>query len=133
LYKPVWVFFIFAFPTVHIQWNGVDPGDITRNSSSFPIFSLSDAIAPGEVLHFEIEMEYCNISGHLFKETFQFSYTVPIISDGGNGGGDGDNGEDNMVIILLIISASSIGGIVAIVAIIIIKKRKSNFLRTDIN
>ena len=133
LYKPFWIFFIFAFPTVHIQWNGVDPGEITRNSLSFPIFSLSDSIAPGEVLHFEIEMEYCNITGHLFKETFQFSYTVPLIGDGGNGGGDDDeNGEDDMVIILLIISASSIGAIIAVVAIIIIKKRKSNLLRIDI-
>ena len=133
LYKPFWIYYIFAFPTVHIQWNGIDPGETTKNSLSFPIFSLSHSIASGEVLQFEIEMEYCNISGHIFKETFQFSYTVPLIGDGGNGdGGDGGDGEDDMVIVLLIIIASSIGGIVAIVTIIIMKKRKSNLLRPDI-
>jgi subtilisin family serine protease len=128
-----WHFFIFIFiiPTIHIQWNGIDPGDTSEIYSGFPVFILPSSIPRGTILNFEMEIEYCNITGDNFKETFQFSYTVP---GGGNGDGDGDgngdgNGEDDMVIILLIISASSIGGIVAVVTIIIIKRRKSGFSR----
>ena len=132
LYKPFWIFYIFAFPTVHIQWNGIEPDEITKNSLSYPIFTLSDSIAPGEVLHFEIEMEYCNITGDMFNEKFQFSYTVPLISDNGNGNGKSSN-EDDIMGMILIIGISSVGGTIAVVSIIIIKKKKSKLSRQEIN
>ncbi len=130
-----WQFFIFIFiiPTIHIQWNGIDPGDTSESYSGLLVFNLSSSIPRGTTLTFELEIEYCNITGDTFKESFQFSYTIPLISDGGNGDDDEDNGEDDMFIILLIVTVSSIGGITAIVVIIFIKKRKSNILRTDIN
>ena len=128
IFKPFFVF-LFAFPSIHIQWNSIEPNEVTSNYSSFPFIQLSDSINAGEVLVFQIDIEYCNMAGDLFQETFQFRYTIPLISDGGNGDGDDDdNGEDDMVIILLIITFSSIGAIVAVVAIII-KRRKSAFSR----
>jgi hypothetical protein len=132
--QPYYIWFIFIIPTLHIQWNGIDPGDTTESYSGFPVFILPSSIPRGTTLIFELEIEYCNITGDNFKESFQFSYTIPLINDGGNGDGDDDeNGESDVVLIFFIISLSSIGGIVALVAIIIRKKRKSNFLSTDIN
>ncbi|MFX1340536.1 MAG: hypothetical protein ACFFDK_18145, partial [Promethearchaeota archaeon] len=130
--QPYYIWFIFLIPTIHIQWNGIDPGDTTESYSGFPVFILPSSIPRGTTLLFELEIEYCNITGDLFKETFQFSYTIPLISDGGNGDDDdGGKGENALDDILLVISVSSIGGIVAAVSIIIIKKRKSNLLRIE--
>ena len=124
-----WNIFIFNFiiPTIHIQWNGLDPGDSTKNFNSFPVIILPSSIPRGTVLEFEIEMQYSNITGNIFNEKFQFGYTIPLISDNGNGNGK-NNEKDDLMGIIVIIGFCSVGGVVAIVSIIIIKKKKSKFL-----
>ena len=132
-YEWHFLIFILIIPTIHIQWNGIDPGDTTESYSGFPVFSLSSSIPRGTELIFELEIEYCNITGNKFKQTFQFSYTVPLISGGGNGDDGNGKSKDDTEDVLLIIGISSVGvGVsVAGVSIFIIKKRKLNLFKTE--
>ncbi len=129
----VWQIFIFRIfiPTLYIQWNGIDPGDSTKTFSSFPVFILSSSIPPSTVLYFEIEIEYFNTTGDLFKKTFQFSYTVPSISGGGNGGGNGDDdGEDDDLYMFILGTTVGISSVaVVVVSFFYIRKKRSKKIK----
>lgn len=122
IHEPFFIFIFIIFPTTHIQWNGIDPGDYSRISSSFPFFTLADSIPRGEVLHFTIDIEYCNVDGDKFEETFQFKYTVPFVATFGDDDEDDDDDEYGAIsigmyyLIFLVIS---------IISIIIVVRRKS--------
>ncbi len=122
IHKPFFIFVIFAFPTTHIQWNGIDPGDISRISSSLPFFTLSDSIRRGEILHFKIDIEYCNMDGDKFEETFQFSYRVPSMVIVGD---DDDEDEDDDAGVISIGNYYLIFLVIGIISIMIVVRKKA--------